>query len=286
MASRVVPQSPVCRASSRNPEIAESSREADFAEMIFHGRFFEFPPVPKCKGPRAPSMWLEQSPETGATRPLGSTDITPLRRYYQPLRHPLAFSRLPGVAGYTAKLLHAFRRGTRRASPVASCILVVVLWLPPRQCVWSHQSDCGQPCCLRPSPEGSATGARHFEATCAFTSVTARQLAPIQKMVMSMDSQSSVSLPLAIQATGLLTFAPVGLTPLNTPAFRDPSATPRNHFSGHTGDVSPSSPCGAWSGFSMLDGIRGGGSEEVFLLDIPFYRTRPPERSIESSNSA
>jgi len=29
-----------------------------------------------------------------------------------------------------------------------------------------------------PSPEGSATGARHFEATYAFTSVTARRLAP------------------------------------------------------------------------------------------------------------
>jgi len=45
---------------------------------------------------------------------------------------------------------------------------------------------------------------------------------PILKMALSMDSQSSVSFPLAIQATGLLTFAPVGLTvPLNTPAFRD-----------------------------------------------------------------
>jgi len=54
---------------------------------------------------------------------------------------------------------------------------------------------------------------------------------PILTMALSMDSQSSVSFPLAIQATGLLTFAPVGLTvPLNTPAFRDPSATPKDHF--------------------------------------------------------
>jgi len=29
--------------------------------------------------------------------PLGSTDITPLRRYYGPGRHPLVFGRLPGV---------------------------------------------------------------------------------------------------------------------------------------------------------------------------------------------
>ena len=33
--------------------------------------------------------------------PLGSTGITPLRRYYSPLRDPLAVGRLPGVAGYT-----------------------------------------------------------------------------------------------------------------------------------------------------------------------------------------
>jgi hypothetical protein len=37
---------------------------------------------------------------------------------------------------------------------------------------------------------------------------------------LSMDSQSSVTFPLAIQATGLLTFALAGFTtPLNTPAF-------------------------------------------------------------------
>ena len=34
--------------------------------------------------------------------PLRSADITPLHRYYGPSRHPLAFGRLPGFAGYTA----------------------------------------------------------------------------------------------------------------------------------------------------------------------------------------
>ena len=55
---------------------------------------------------------------------------------------------------------------------------------------------------------------------------------PILTMALSMDSQSSVSFPLAIQATGLLTFAPVGLTlPLNTPAFRDLFGSRRkDHF--------------------------------------------------------
>jgi hypothetical protein len=43
-------------------------------------------------------LMLETSQMAG---PLGSTDITPLRCYYGPGRHPLAFGRLPGVAGYT-----------------------------------------------------------------------------------------------------------------------------------------------------------------------------------------
>ena len=38
---------------------------------------------------------------------LGSTDITPLRRYYGPGRHLLVFGRFPGVAGYTAYLAPA-----------------------------------------------------------------------------------------------------------------------------------------------------------------------------------
>src|SRR5215471_3431123 len=33
---------------------------------------------------------------------LRSTDIAPLRRYCEPICHPLVVSRLPGVAGYTA----------------------------------------------------------------------------------------------------------------------------------------------------------------------------------------
>src|SRR3954466_10986573 len=36
--------------------------------------------------------------------PLRSAGVTPPRRYCGPLRHPLAFGRLPGVAGYTAYL--------------------------------------------------------------------------------------------------------------------------------------------------------------------------------------
>src|ERR1035437_8397228 len=62
------------------------------------------------------SLSLEQLQTAGLLR---STDITPLLRYYEPLRSLLVFHRLPGCAGYTACLLRRFRDGTRRASPVA-----------------------------------------------------------------------------------------------------------------------------------------------------------------------
>jgi hypothetical protein len=40
--------------------------------------------------------------ESRAAGPLGSAGVTPLPRYYGPIRHPLAVGRLPGIAGYTA----------------------------------------------------------------------------------------------------------------------------------------------------------------------------------------
>ena len=93
---------------------------------------------------------------------LGSTSVTSLPRYYEPHRHPLAFCRLPGVPGYTTSLLRRFRDGTRRASPVAQHVLVIVLSLSPRQSVLPHQSACDNPCCLRPIAGGSASGIHHF----------------------------------------------------------------------------------------------------------------------------
>src|SRR5215469_18336228 len=40
--------------------------------------------------------------------PLHSTGITPLRRYYRPLRHPLAVPRFPGCYRLYGFLLHGF----------------------------------------------------------------------------------------------------------------------------------------------------------------------------------
>src|SRR3954447_26426369 len=82
--------------------------------------------------PPLPPLLSEELRTAGLLR---STDITPLRRYYEPIRHPLVVSRLPGAAGYTAYPASALSGRERRASPVARCVLVVVpsLTTPPEQ---------------------------------------------------------------------------------------------------------------------------------------------------------
>jgi len=106
-----------------------------------------------------PPILLEPLQTAG---PLGSTDVTPLPRYYGPLQDPLVFHRFPGCSSYTASLLRRFRDGTRRASPVALRVLAIVLSLltPPE---WIAASvRCDHPCCLRRTVAGSASGAIHF----------------------------------------------------------------------------------------------------------------------------
>jgi transposase IS66-like protein len=52
-----------------------------------------------CSAPRGrritltPSLWSGTLQTAGLLR---STGVTPPRRYYEPIRHPLAFDRLPG----------------------------------------------------------------------------------------------------------------------------------------------------------------------------------------------
>ncbi len=106
--------------------------------------------------------------------PLRSTDITPLHRTCGPIRHPLAFGRFPGVAGYTAYLAPAISRRDERASPVAQHVLVTVLSLPPRQGEQPYRSVFGCSFCLRPLVVGSALGNTAFRGHNAFTVVTAR----------------------------------------------------------------------------------------------------------------
>src|SRR6266850_4672316 len=94
-----------------------------------------------------------------AARPLRSTGVTPLHRYYEPSRHRLAFSRFPGVTGYTTDLLHRCLGGTRTVSPVARHVLVTVLPLttPPE---WQAALVSPRPVML-PSPRSRGLGLRN-----------------------------------------------------------------------------------------------------------------------------
>src|SRR3954469_7289267 len=66
-----------------------------------------------------PPVLVKESQTAG---PLRSAGATPPRRYYGPLRHPLAFGRLPGVAGYTAYLSPPIsRRGEEGFSSCSMC---------------------------------------------------------------------------------------------------------------------------------------------------------------------
>src|SRR6266576_2293067 len=87
-------------------------------------------------------------------------------------------------------LFRRFLDGTRRASPVAQCILVIVLSLPPRQSVTPLQPVCDVPCCLRPTGVGSASEVR-----------------------VSGSPVRSVSFPPGYPSYRTLTFVLVGLTP-------------------------------------------------------------------------
>ena len=164
-----------------------------------------------------PPVLLEPLQTAG---PLRSTGITPLLRYYGPLRHPLAFRRLPGVAGYTASLLRRFRGGTRRVSPVAQRVLVTVLSLSPRRSVSPRQPDCDDPCCLRPMIEGSASGAYHFRGhLCVHFRYGPMTRSPSFRMALSMGFR--IRFPSSCYPSYRASGSYPGGTclPLNTPAF-------------------------------------------------------------------
>src|SRR5262245_42635742 len=74
---------------------------------------------------------------------LRSTGITPLHHYYGPLRHPLIFSRFPGVAGYTTYLAPPVsRRDEEGFSSCSACpCSQAVAPTPPE---WSAASAEGQ----------------------------------------------------------------------------------------------------------------------------------------------
>ena len=145
--------------------------------------------------------------------PLRSTGITPLPRYCGPVRHPLAVGRFPGRTGYTAYPAPPISR--RDEEGFSSCLTCpmhrAVAHTPPE-----GTRRVSQPATLPAAfaHEASARPPESFvEAILTFTHVTARSLAPIRPMVLSMGFRALVSRHPAIQATGRLAVAPVGLPP-------------------------------------------------------------------------
>src|SRR6516164_608667 len=104
--------------------------------------------------------------------PPRSAGVTPLLRYYGPIRHPLAFDRLPGWAGYTIYLAPVIsHRGEEGFASYSVCPRHrAVAFTPPR---W-HAASVRFRHPILPSPSGSGLGPRIwlFEATFAFTVVT------------------------------------------------------------------------------------------------------------------
>src|SRR5215470_13008976 len=115
------------------------------------------------------------SEELRTAGPLRSAGITPLPRYYEPLRHPLVVGRLPGVAGYTAYPASALSGWDEEG--FSSCSMC-----PGRRAVANHPAGatrrvdrlaaCRAAFAL--AVAGSASGATPFRGHLAFTFVTAR----------------------------------------------------------------------------------------------------------------
>ena len=106
---------------------------------------------------------------------LCSAGVTPLHRSYGPIRHPLAFDRFPGLAGYTiylAPVIFAPGRGGLRQ--LLGVSLSPCCRFHPAEVKVPHRSGFGTPCCLRPMEAGSAFGFTLFRGHIAFTVVTAR----------------------------------------------------------------------------------------------------------------
>ena len=127
----------------------------------------------------------------------------------------------PGSPVIRPTLLRRFRAGARRASPVAWHVLVIVPSLPPRRSEVAASVRFRRP--MLPSPYGCGLGPRafhfrgHIRVHCCYGPVTR---ASPQGRRLSIGFRVLVSLHPAIQATGLLTFTPAGLSPAEHASLR------------------------------------------------------------------
>src|SRR5215475_15524957 len=128
----------------------------------------------------SPSRLKETLQTAGPPR---STGVTPLPRSYGPDRHPHAFGRFPGFAGYTTYLApvisHPGREGFTIHS-VCPCHRAVASTPPRWECRIGQISapHAAFTLRLRARPSEPLT----FEATSTFTVVTARRIAQPPKV--------------------------------------------------------------------------------------------------------
>ena len=137
--------------------------------------------------------------------------------YWLTISPSVAFPVLPVIR---PTLLHRFLDGARTVSPVARHVLATVLSLPPRRSDTPPRSVCAMSCCLRPTIEGSAFGL-YFLSRPLLGSLTLRpgDSLTIPRMALSVGFIRFVSSTNATQATGSLTFSPVGLSPTEHASF-------------------------------------------------------------------
>jgi len=100
-----------------------------------------------------PPILLEELPTAG---PLCSPGITPVHRYYGPIRHPLAFDPFPSVAGYRAYLSPVISPwGEEGFSSCLACPRHHAVATTPPEWVSHHAS---LPLPMLPSPSGCRLG--------------------------------------------------------------------------------------------------------------------------------
>jgi len=101
------------------------------------GRRYHGVPAFRCRRRREP------------VGPLRSTGIAPLRRYYGPIRHPLAVRPLPRVPGYRLDMAPPLSRwGEEGFSSRSTCPCHRAVAITPPECP-AASTRCDGPCCLR-----------------------------------------------------------------------------------------------------------------------------------------
>src|SRR5712692_2726234 len=154
------------------------------------------------------------------SRALRSTGITPLRRYYGPIRHPLAVRPLPRIPGYSLDMAPPLSRwGEEGFSSCSTCPRHRAVAITPPEWL-AASARCDDPCCLRLSTV--RLGLRGFGLS--GPPVRSLPLRPGDSLTLlprawSVGFRVLVSRHPATQVTGLWLLPRRGCLPLNTSAF-------------------------------------------------------------------